>query len=75
MRYFLQKMSKLVKSGSFFVFPSGNILEGTFPSRLSDVHLCVHHYFYLHIQKGGSNQEIKKEERDKNAKETTNEYC
>jgi len=46
------------KSGSFFEFPSGNILEGTFPSRLSDVHLCVHHYFYLHKQKGGSNQEL-----------------
>ena len=61
---FCQKKSKLVKSGSFFVFPNGNILEGTFPSRLSDVHLCVHHYFYLHKQKGGSNQEIYKRKKE-----------
>ena len=34
-RYFLQKMSKLVKSGSFFDFPNGNILEETFSSQYS----------------------------------------
>ena len=32
-------MSKLVKSGSFFDFPSGNIVEGTFSSQ----HKCRKH--------------------------------
>lgn len=38
-RYFLQKTSKLVKTGSFFDFPSGNISEETF----SGQHKCRKH--------------------------------